>query len=181
VKRDELFAQLVELFRKVGNFRNANTTGVDVVEAYMELCQAHNDVVKAFKTVREPEEGYVGANHPETSRQAAKAIKMKRGTLRSEMLNRFHLPGAGYTDAEMQQALVRPTTASPGLRYDIRTIGSARISLRDYGFVEDSGERRPSPSGNPSTVWVITDLGKIEWDRLKREEDEQRRDGVGGP
>lgn len=57
---------------------------------------------------------------------------------------------AGATDPEIAAGL--------GMQSD--TARARRCELRDLGMIRDSGLRRPTPSGRPSTVWVectITD------------------------
>jgi hypothetical protein len=45
----------------------------------------------------------------------------------------------------------------PGLQQT--SAGKRRLELQRAGLVEDSGRRRPSPSGSPVIVWRITTTG----------------------
>lgn len=52
----------------------------------------------------------------------------------------------GATDSEIEQALELPgNTERPRRRW-----------LVTHGFVEDSGETRPTPSGCNAAVWIVT-------------------------
>lgn len=52
----------------------------------------------------------------------------------------------GATDAEIEQALeLSGNSERP-----------RRIWLVKHGFVENSGETRPTPSGCNATVWIVT-------------------------
>ena len=54
---------------------------------------------------------------------------------------------AGATDQEIAAAIdMLPDTAR-----------ARRVGLRDAGLVVDSGQRRASPNGRPSTVWILTE------------------------
>lgn len=142
-------------------FRLANITGFRVVESYGELGRALDAFDAHMDSLAAADQGAVGANHPETSRKAAKAVAPKRGTLRDVLFGVIANAGEhGRTDAELHQAV------DVDWRTDIRSIGSARIDLRDkYGLIRDSGRTRLTPGGNEAIVWVLTDLGRDEWGR----------------
>lgn len=56
----------------------------------------------------------------------------------------------GLTDFELAALMNRQQTSA----------GKRRGELRDLGYVTDSGQRRPAPSGARAIVWQITDAGR---------------------
>ncbi|MDA0591535.1 MAG: hypothetical protein O2820_06235 [Planctomycetota bacterium] len=52
----------------------------------------------------------------------------------------------GATDSEIERALELPGNSER----------PRRIWLVKHGFVEASGETRPTPSGCPAAVWIVT-------------------------
>lgn len=81
----------------------------------------------------------------DTRRQAHQDSKIHAGGQRQSILRFIRRRGRlGSTDAE--------AAAATGLIID--SARARRVELRDAGLVIDSGNRRPSPSGRQSTVWV---------------------------
>lgn len=165
--RTDFRDRTIDVFVAARRLRLANINGQNIALAYVRLVKALDDAEEALARIGEPEEGYVGAIHPETSRKAAKRVAPKRGSIRSIIHHRLgDLGDHGATDHELHRWV---QDHFGYLAVDIRTIGSARISLRDdYKFIKDSGLRRPTPSGAEAIVWVLTDLGAEEWDRQER-------------
>lgn len=86
----------------------------------------------------------------ETERAAAWATMPRAGTQRLRVLLAIALAGdAGRTDEELELGLEmrRP---SPGNR---------RGELVAGGWVRDSGRTRPTTSGSPAVVWILTEAG----------------------
>lgn len=87
----------------------------------------------------------VGQAHPETSKDAATGAFLKSGTKRRAVYDLIDAAGYdGLTDKEIE--------AVTGGSHE--SISACRCSLSKDGHVADSGERRPTPSGNPAIVWV---------------------------
>lgn len=88
----------------------------------------------------------------QTSRDAAYAITPKTGTQRRAVLDLVAASGAGgMIHLEMEHAL--HGKASPS---SVRTRCSELVA---GGWIMDSGERRPTPSGMSAIVWVMTPEG----------------------
>jgi len=84
------------------------------------------------------------ASDPSTSWQAARDAAANAGNNRARVLRALlDVWPQGLTDYELA-ALV-------GLQQN--SAGKRRGELRDAGFVEDTGERRPAPSGSLAIVW----------------------------
>lgn len=88
---------------------------------------------------------------PDTSHQAARYAAKTAATHRALALRELATAGPrGLTDFDLAARTRIPQTS----------IGKRRGELRDAGLVEDSGTRRPSPSGTAAIVWRVTDLGR---------------------
>lgn len=88
------------------------------------------------------------AHRGDTEIAAAYAVWPRTGSVRLRVLTSIARAGTeGRTDQELEHRLdlARP---SPGNR---------RGELVTGGWVRDSGLRRPTTSGNPAVVWVLTD------------------------
>lgn len=94
---------------------------------------------------------------PDTSHDAAAAIKIRAGSQRHLLLDVFVLRGhAGYTDEEAMHAAdgVTPTSEY-----------SKRCSeLREGGFIEPTGETRPGAAGVERIVSRATAKGRTWWE-----------------
>ena len=86
---------------------------------------------------------------PETSEAAALRGPARRQIDRSRCLIALFDHSNGLTDFELGDIVGRQQTSA----------GKRRGELRDRGYVEDSGLRRPAPSGSSAIVWRITALG----------------------
>jgi len=87
----------------------------------------------------------------DTERAAAYAVMPNVGTQRMRVLVAIALAGDdGRTDQELEDELEmrRP---SPGNRRGELVLG---------GWVRDSGRRRPTHSGGPANVWILTEAGR---------------------
>jgi hypothetical protein len=82
---------------------------------------------------------------PETSRRAAADAARSAATHRTRALETLRAHHGGLTDFELAALLGVAQTS----------IGKRRGELRDAGLVEDSGVRRPAPSGSAAIVWRI--------------------------
>jgi hypothetical protein len=88
---------------------------------------------------------------PDTSLAAGAQARITAGTLRAWALSCLGQAGdVGLTDFELADWTGRQQTS----------IGKRRGELRDAGYVEDSGKRRPAPSGAPAIVWQLTPAGE---------------------
>ena len=93
----------------------------------------------------EPRPGIVGADHPDTSKLAARTIEPRTGTQRRRVLDWCIMRAeAGATDLELQEAL--------GL--DGNTERPRRLELVHAGYLEDSGRRRAG-----HIVWIDAEIG----------------------
>ena len=86
---------------------------------------------------------------PDTSHAAARYTEPRANTNRALALRVLAEHPGGLTDFEL--------AALTGLQQT--SIGKRRGELRDGGFVEDSGERRASPSGAQAIVWKAKSEG----------------------
>jgi hypothetical protein len=84
----------------------------------------------------------------ETQRLAALRVMPHTGTARRKVLDAIMVASfQGMTDEEIQDVLhMNPSTQRP-----------RRVELVEGGWVEDSGERRPTRSGMDAVVWRGTD------------------------
>ena len=83
---------------------------------------------------------------PDTSHRAAADATLNAGTHRAKALGLLRAAPDGLTDFELAAMLGLQQTS----------IGKRRGELRDAGLVEDSGKRRPAPSGSAAIVWKAT-------------------------
>ena len=82
--------------------------------------------------------------HSQTSKAAAKQIEPTAGTLRRLVYDAIR--ARPMTDAELQEALgLEGSTERP-----------RRREVQRAGLIEDSGDRRPTPSGRLAVVWRAT-------------------------
>jgi hypothetical protein len=88
--------------------------------------------------------------HSATSRAAAESIKPNAKSLRGKVLlllrGEFILKGDGFTDEQVQERLVMPSS----------TERPRRVELVEMGLVHDSGRTRATRSGRQATVWLAT-------------------------
>lgn len=101
------------------------------------------------------------ATDPRTSHEAAASVRPRAGSSRARALVALAAAGtSGLTDFELADRTGVPQTS----------IGVRRKELTRAGLVEPTELRRPSPSGTPALVWVITPLGELEARRVAHEE-----------
>ena len=82
--------------------------------------------------------------HSPTSKAAAEQIEPTAGTLRRMVLEAIREKPS--TDHELQEALgLEGSTERP-----------RRREVQQAGLIEDSGDRRPTPSGRLAVVWRAT-------------------------
>jgi hypothetical protein len=87
---------------------------------------------------------------PDTSQLAAKRTPNIRARDRMLVLTEHLAHPFGLTDFELAANLNRQQTS----------LGKRRGELRDIGLIEDTGRRRPAPSGSPAIVWALTAKGR---------------------
>lgn len=93
----------------------------------------------------EPGPGKVRSNSPDTSRAARLAVAPRTGTQRERVLR--YLLANPATDEAIETAL--------GLSHTPR-----RLELVEGGWVEDSGQRRPTTRKTNAVVWRATDRAR---------------------
>jgi hypothetical protein len=111
-----------------------------------------------FDPLPDPGEDAIGAFHspdkgaPETEHDSAVSEYPNTGTKRLKVLEAITSAGEdGLTDYE--------GSILTGIY--LYTYAPRRVELRDGGWVEDSGERRPIPhSKKPAAVWRLTESGR---------------------
>lgn len=82
---------------------------------------------------------------PDTSWDAARDAILNANTHRARALQELVAAGStGLTDFELADRTGLAQTS----------VGKRRGELRDAGFVIDSGDRRPAPSGSAAIVWI---------------------------
>lgn len=93
-----------------------------------------------------PTPGLARNDHPDTAKLAALRAAPRTGTARRRVLMTIANCGAdGATDEEIQHSLgMNPSTQRP-----------RRVELVQGGWIEDSGKRRRTLSGDQAIVWVI--------------------------
>jgi DNA-binding transcriptional ArsR family regulator len=84
---------------------------------------------------------------PGTSWAAAHDATPKAPTHRARVLQALRSIPGGLTDYELAELV--------GLQQN--SAGKRRGELRDAGLVEDSGRRRPAPSGSKAIVWKVVE------------------------
>ena len=82
---------------------------------------------------------------PDTSRQAATLAQLTAGTVRERCYLTLLTHPEGLTDFELADLVGRQQTSA----------GKRRGDLVAVGLVEDSGERRRTPSGASAIVWRL--------------------------
>lgn len=90
------------------------------------------------------------ASDPGTSHTAAARASVRAATDRALVLRIHQQWTSGLTDFELAEIAGRQATS----------LGVRRGDLRKGGLIRDSGLKRPSPSGTPATVWIITEEGR---------------------
>lgn len=112
---------------------------------------------REYEPLPDPSRNTVGAFHgaasdaPETEREAAKLAFPRTGSDRLRVLVLLLDRGdRGATDEEIAEEL--------GLR--LYTAAPRRNELKRDGWVEASGDKRPTTTGTPATVWVVTARGR---------------------
>ena len=101
------------------------------------------------------------ASDPDTSHQAGARASLTAGQGRAAALNALahahlhaaHLCPHGLTDFELAVILDSQQTSC----------GKRRGELVKLGYVAATEHRRPSPSGSPAIVWMITPAGITAW------------------
>ena len=93
--------------------------------------------------------GLFRSDHPDTSKNAAHAVRSVTPKLRTLVHTWLIERGeAGATDEEIQEGLaISPNTQRP-----------RRVELQRSGAVTDSGKRRPTRSGRKAIVWVAKEV-----------------------
>lgn len=99
--------------------------------------------------------GLVRNDHPETAQEAAKAIKLRSGTQRAAVLLELFEANVSGLDGMTDETLQRT------LRMGASSERPRRVELVRMGFVQDSGKREPTTSGQEAILWTITDGGII--------------------
>lgn len=82
---------------------------------------------------------------PETSRDAARAVRQYSRVLENLILEEFSLHD-GMTDEELVARI-------PDIRED--TVKSRRSGLKNRGLLVDSGKKRINSRGRPQIVWEM--------------------------
>jgi hypothetical protein len=91
---------------------------------------------------------YLAAEPQPTSVAAADDMRLRSGTIRSEVLGA--IVARPSTDDELLEALaLNPNSVRP-----------RRVELADWLMVEPSGITRPTRWGRDAIVWQATDLGR---------------------
>lgn len=90
------------------------------------------------------------AGDPATSHEAAQRAAGRAAGDRALVLRIHQQWTSGLTDFELADLADRQQTS----------LGVRRNELVHAGLICDSGHKRPSPSGTPSIVWVITPEGR---------------------
>lgn len=85
------------------------------------------------------------ATDPDTSHRAAQRKRLTVDKDRAAVLSVHAENPKGLTDFELAEIMGRQQTS----------VGKRRGELRDAGYIEDSGFRRPSPSGSSAIVWRL--------------------------
>ena len=87
----------------------------------------------------------------DTERNAASKVNMAPGSDMRLCVDTFIAAGReGLTDFELAELT----------KQDKNSIAPRRVNLMQAGWVVDSKVRRPSPKGNPSKVWVLTQTAR---------------------
>ncbi len=95
--------------------------------------------------------------HRPTSVAAAHAVRLKAGGQAHRVLKFMYQRGHfGATHLE----------AKAGTGLEINEICGRFKMLRDAGYVEDSRTTRTNPTGHDAVVWIITEEGRLEVERL---------------
>lgn len=97
-------------------------------------------------SLAEPREGRAHGLSTDTERAAARAVAPRTGKFRAAILEQLRAEAGGLTAYELWQRI-------GGLQYSI----APRLpELVRAGLVQDSGERRDTPSGSPAIVYRLS-------------------------
>jgi hypothetical protein len=115
------------------------------------ICAPHGtDVPALLAACQRTNTAGARASDPDTSHQAASENGKRAANDRRAVLEFHRAHPEGTTDFEMSALLARQQTS----------LGKRRGELRDLGLIEDTGLRRPAPSGALAAVWRITEAGR---------------------
>lgn len=92
------------------------------------------------------------ADAGDTERQAAALVRPRAGTLRAGVLTWLLRRPAGLTAGELAELL----------HAYLYSVAPRCTELRDDGWLEDSGARRPTPRGASAIVWRLSEAGAAE-------------------
>lgn len=95
----------------------------------------------------------------DTERAAAYEVLPRSGSQRERVLHFVSANPAGVTDFEI----------ADGTGLEASSVRPRRGELVEGGWLEDSGERRLSPSGHPAIVWRVSRAGR--WRLIEAERD----------
>lgn len=110
------------------------------------------DLAHMVVELNENREGASVVGSPSTSRDAALAIAPKAGTLRRKVLNEVRCRTDGLmTDEMLERAL--------GMKH--QTVSARRNELVKGGWLQDSGKRAKTDSGNKAVLWELTQAAKL--------------------
>lgn len=138
--------------------RLAGLGGMIMPWAEMDTRTQHNVITAVARAMTEcrpdPTEDTTttGAEHPDTSRQAALLALPRTGTQRHRVLTAIRASGdRGLTDSELGDRLgMNPSSVRP-----------RRGELVQGMHIKDSGRRRATPSGAEAIVWVANTPGTL--------------------
>jgi hypothetical protein len=99
----------------------------------------------------------------ETSERAGLSDLGRRTSQRTAIARQFWRHPDGLTDEEAANAAIVAWRSAPWKRC---------TELRDGGWLEWTGELRPTSTGSPAKVWRMTAAGRVEADRLWGTEDD---------
>lgn len=145
VDPDDLRTVLAELGR-TSTASSSTIAAADRLRASLEPTLL-DELPPALSDPEAPAPGRLHRGAGETERAAALAAMPKTGTQRRRVLEAFVFAPSGLTDHEL--------AGRTGLY--LYSAAPRRTELVHGGWLRDSGRRRPTPSGTPAVVWVLTD------------------------
>ena len=134
-----------------GGWRVYCLTCSEEAQDYIPVCRVMDDWPPTLLVEKGDESAtfHVRKDAPDTSQAVSDKIKM--GSIGDHILFLFDQRAifgeGGYTDEELEYILKRKH----------QSVSASRNLLCRKGYLYDSGERRPTSSGNPAIVWERTD------------------------
>jgi hypothetical protein len=131
---------------------NTNPRGVELLYGDLIDLLAATTPSKPREAVLPKASSRVRPNNPSTSWEAAISVTSDTAIDLYRRIRKALLLGTGLTDEELVERMVY---LFPSFNFSPSGLRSRRSELVEAGWVEDSGEKRPTRAGRPAIVWRV--------------------------